>query len=111
MRSFSKSTGNTAHDTRGFECKFLRSSMMGIRTSSLAPSKRPVSSSAPEPSSLLPKLLGRNRGSSRCSSNSEAAGSAAARVSERKRGSSTISVVVSASRRMEIELAVLVYRL
>lgn len=75
--------------------KLRRSSIIGTRISSLEPKRRPDSSSvadcsetesSPSPRALLLPLLGKKRGSSRFSRSSEAAGSAAVRVRERKRG-------------------------
>lgn len=81
--------------------------MMGTRMSSFEPRRRLVSSSfGSEVESAVEKKRGRRRFSRR----REAAGSAAVRVRERNRGLSTSKVVVRASRRMEIELASLVYR-
>lgn len=78
--------------------KLRRSSMIGTRISSLEPKRRPDSSSVaevseaespplpPPPPLLLLLLLGKKRGRSRFSRRREAAGSAAVRVRDRKRG-------------------------
>lgn len=85
-----------------------RSSMMGTRMSSFEPRRRLVSSSfGSEVESVVKE---KKRGRRRFSTRREAAGSAAVRVRERNRGLSTSKVVVRASRRMEMELASLVYR-
>jgi len=82
--------------------------MMGTRMSSFEPRRRLVSSSfGSEVESVVKE---KKRGRRRFSRRREAAGSAAVRVRERNRGLSTSKVVVRASRRMEMELASLVYR-
>lgn len=86
--------------------RFRKSNIIGTRISSFDPRSRLLSSSLPNPEAE--SSLEKNRGSSLFSNKSEAAGSAAVRVSDRKRGLSTIKDVVRASRRIEIELAVLV---
>lgn len=86
--------------------RFRKSNIIGTRISSFDPRSKLLSSLPSDSEAESP--LEKNRGSSVFSNKSEAAGSAAVRVSDRKRGLSTIKHVVRASRRMEIELAVLV---
>lgn len=83
-----------------------RSSMMGTRMSSFEPRRRLDSSSFG--SDVESAVEEKKRGRRRFSRRREAAGSAAVRVRERKRGLSTSKVVVRASRRIEMELASLV---
>jgi len=83
-----------------------RSSMIGTRISSFEPRRRLDSSSFG--SDVESAVEEKKRGRRRFSRSREAAGSAAVRVRERKRGLSTSKVVVRASRRMEMELASLV---
>ena len=78
-----------------------RSRVMGTRMSSLDPSRTLDSSS-----SGLAGEIGswEKRGSNLFSKRRDAAGSVAVSVNERKRGLSTIKAVVSAGRRIEVEV-------